>query len=125
MAQPGWIAEERFATNRARLAHKAELFDRLMPILRTRTRADWIERFEAAGVPCAPVHSVPEALAHPQVQALGMLAPVPGGDFDLTALPLCIDGHRPLARGLAPRLGQHNARNEAPPPADPSQPETP
>lgn len=114
LGQPGWIGEERFATNRARLAHKAELFDQLMPLLRTRTRADWIGRFEAAGVPCAPVHSVPEALAHPQVQALGMLAPVPGADFSLTALPLRVDNERPLARGLAPRLGEHNARHEAP-----------
>lgn len=114
LGQPGWIDEARFTTNRARLAHKAELFEQLGPILRTRTRADWIGRFEAAGVPCAPVHSVPEALAHPQVQALGMLAPVPGADFSLTALPLRVDNERPLARGLAPRLGEHNARHEAP-----------
>ena len=124
LGQPGWMDEERFATNRARLAHKAALFEQLMPLLRARTRAEWIERFEAAGVPCAPVHSVPEALAHPQVQALGILAPVPGADFSLTAMPLRIDGERPLARGIAPRLGEHNTRHEVPQPTTPSS-ETP
>ncbi len=124
LGQPGWTDEARFATNRARLAHKAELFEQLAPLLRARTRAEWTERFEAAGVPCAPVHSVPEALAHPQVQALGILAPVPGTDFALTAMPLRIDGERPLARGIAPRLGEHNTRHEVPQPATPP-PETP
>jgi len=126
LARPGWIDDERFATNRARLAHKAALFEQLTPILRTRTRADWTECFEAAGVPCAPVHSVPEALAHPQVQALEILAPVPGEDFRLTALPFSIDGARPGVHGPAPRLGEHNARNQAAAPAaTPSHQETP
>jgi len=124
LARPGWIDEARFATNRARLAHKAALFEQLEPILRTRTRAEWSELFEAGGVPCAPVHSVPEALAHPQVQALGMLVPVPGADFSLTAMPLCIDGGRPPARGIAPRLGEHNARHQVPTPTI-TPPETP
>ncbi|WP_038216169.1 CaiB/BaiF CoA transferase family protein [Xenophilus azovorans] len=124
LGRPGWIDEARFATNRARLAHKAALFEQLEPILRTRTQAEWGELFEAAGVPCAPVHSVPEALAHPQVQALGMLAPVPGADFSLTAMPLCIDGGRPPARGIAPRLGEHNARHQVPTPTI-TPPETP
>lgn len=113
LARPDWIDDPRFATNRARLQHKAALFEQLAPLLRAHTRADWTDRFEAAGVPCAPVHSVPEALAHPQVQALGMQAPVAGADVTLTALPLRIDGERPLARSLAPQLGADNARHEA------------
>lgn len=115
LAQPGWIADPRFATNRARLAHKDELLAHLLPLLRSQPRAEWMRRFEAAGVPCAPVHTVPEALAHPQVQALQMLAPVPGTDFRLTALPLGIDGVRPAARSPAPRLGEHNAAHGAAP----------
>ncbi|HQQ53556.1 MAG TPA: CoA transferase, partial [Ottowia sp.] len=75
----------------------------------------WAARFEAAGVPCAPIHSVPEALAHPQVQALGILAPLPGEDFALTALPFSIDGARPLPRSAAPRLGADNAAHGLPP----------
>jgi formyl-CoA transferase len=115
LGRPDWVPDPRFATNRARLAHKAELLAELVPLLQARTTAEWMQRFERAGVPCAPVHSVPDALAHPQVRALGMLAPVPGGDFQLTALPIGIDGTRPVGRGPAPRLGEHNAAHDAPP----------
>ncbi|MCO5117888.1 MAG: CoA transferase [Ottowia sp.] len=114
LGRPDWLADERLATNRARLAHKAALLEQLAPLLRTRPRAEWLARLEAAGVPCAPIHSVPEALAHPQVQALGILAAVPGQDFALTALPLTIDGQRPLPRAAAPGLGQHNAAHGVP-----------
>ena len=109
-----WVDDPRFATNRARLAHKAALMAQMAPLLRAATRAQWIERFEAAGVPCAPIHSVPEILAHPQARALAMRQPVPGDDFSLTALPFTVDGERPGPRGAAPRLGQHNAEYNAP-----------
>ena len=95
-------------------------------MLQARPRAEWLARFELAGVPCAPIHSVPEALAHPQVRALGLLAPVPGEDFALTALPLTIDGQRPLPRAGAPRLGAGNAAHGLPAPPHPQTPkETP
>jgi len=109
-----WIGDPRFATNRARLANKAALFDELRPLLRAKPRAGWIEVFEAAGVPCSPIHTVPEALAHPQVAALGLMQPVPGEDFRLTGLPLSIDGERPAHSVAAPRLGQHNAEFSLP-----------
>jgi len=114
LGRPDWPADERFATNRARLAHKAALMAELEPLLRQRPRAEWTARLEAAGVPCAPIHTVPEALAHPQVQALGVLQAVPGEDFRLTALPFTIDGERPALHAGAPRLGQHNALHGIP-----------
>ncbi len=103
-----WVADPLFASNRARLANKAALMAQMQPLMRAQPRAAWITRLEAAGVPCAPVHTVPEALAHPQVRALDILLPVPGEDFSLTALPFTIDGQRPGPRGPAPQLGQHN-----------------
>ncbi len=114
LGRSDWIADPRFSTNRARLEHKSQLLAELVPLLRARPRAEWISRFEAAGVPAAPIHSVPEALAHPQVQALGILTPVPGEDFSLTGLPLVLDGQRPALHGGAPRLGEHNAQHHIP-----------
>ena len=115
LGRPEWVQDARFATNRARLQHKEALFAQLVPLLRERPRAEWLERMERAGVPCAPIHSLPEALAHPQVQALGILQPVPGAGFQLTALPLTIDGKRPAMRHAAPALGQDHARHGLPP----------
>ena len=119
-----WLGDERLATNRARLAHKAQLLAELAALLRARPRGEWIARLEAAGVPCAPVNSVPQALADPQVQALEMLAQVPGEDFRLTASPLSFDGRRPAIAAPAPRLGEHNAHYGLPAPAAAPTPST-
>ena len=122
LGETGWVDDPRFSTNRARIANKAALVAQLSPILKANSRADWIARFEDAGVPCAPVNTIEEALAHPQVQALGILQPVPGEDFRLTGLPISVDGERPALRGGAPRLGEHDALHPGahhPAPLDP------
>lgn len=102
---PEWAADARFAGNRGRLVNKAALFAELCPVLASRTRGEWVVRLEAAGVPVSAINTLPEALAEPQVRALGMMQAVPGEDFSLTALPISIDGVRPVIRGGAPRLG--------------------
>jgi formyl-CoA transferase len=104
-----WIDDPRFATNRARLKNKPALFEQLVPLLRARPRAAWIAAMTAAGVPCAPIHSLADALADPQVEALHLRLPVPGENFSLTGLPLTFDAVRLPIRAVAPRLGQHNA----------------
>jgi crotonobetainyl-CoA:carnitine CoA-transferase CaiB-like acyl-CoA transferase len=98
-----------FATNRARLRNKPALFAEICPVLASHPRAHWIAALEAVGVPAAPINDVPEALAQPQVQALGMFQRVPGEDFTLTALPLTFNGDRPHIAHGAPRLGADNA----------------
>ncbi|MFM8610005.1 MAG: CaiB/BaiF CoA transferase family protein [Burkholderiaceae bacterium] len=122
LGQPQWASDARFATNRARLQHKAELMAQLQPLLRQRPRAHWMAALQTAGVPHAPLHTLAEAMAHPQVQALGIMQPVPGDELRLTALPLSIDGVRPAPQGPAPTLGQHNLAHglAAPGPARPA-----
>jgi formyl-CoA transferase len=115
LGQPQWAIDPRFATNQARLHHKDALFSELCPLLRQAPRRQWMTRFEAVGVPCSPILSLPEAMAEPQVQALDMMLPVPGEDFTLTGLPLSIDGVRSGLAGAAPRLGQHNQAHGLPP----------
>jgi len=107
LGRPDWPADPRYADNRARVAHRATLGLELSAILRTAPRDAWAAKLEAAGVPCSPIHSIPEALAQPQVAALGMRQTVPGQDFALTALPLSLDGVRPAIRSAAPLLGEH------------------
>jgi formyl-CoA transferase len=112
LGHPEWAADARFRTNRDRLANRAALLGPLREVLRTRPRSAWLEALEAAGVPCAPIHTVPEALSQPQVAALGLVQPVPGGDgMTLTGLPLSFDGERPAIRGPAPALGADTARH--------------
>lgn len=104
-----WSSDPRFATNRDRLAHREALNAAIGLVIRTRTRCEWEARLNAAGVPAAPVNTIAEALADPQVAALQMVRKVPGSDGVLTALPLTFDGERPKVSCWAPALGQDNA----------------
>lgn len=106
---PEWPDDERFATNRARLEHQGALLPMIAAAIAPAPRATWLERLQRVGVPCAPVNTIPEVLAEPQTQALGMVQRIPGEDFSLVALPLSFDGKRPRINGAAPRLGAHNA----------------
>jgi crotonobetainyl-CoA:carnitine CoA-transferase CaiB-like acyl-CoA transferase len=55
------------------MANLAALTTLMDAVLATRTRDEWIARFDAAGVPVGPVNSIGEALAHPQTLARGMV----------------------------------------------------
>ena len=107
LGHPEWAADPRFTSNRQRLAHKADCLALVAGALAARPRTEWLERLVAAGVPCAPINSIPELLEEPQAQAIGMLATPPGEDFRVIALPLSFDGERPQPRAGAPRLDQH------------------
>ncbi|MGG5809679.1 CaiB/BaiF CoA transferase family protein [Falsiroseomonas sp. CW058] len=107
LGHPEWPEDPRFATNRQRLANKAECLALVRAAMRTRPRAEWLDRLVAAGVPCAPINTIPELLEEPQAQAVGMLVTPPGEDFRVTALPVSFDKVRPLPRRGAPRLDEH------------------
>ena len=109
IGKPEWAEDERFATNRSRLINLPVLFVLMSEILRTESRTVWIMRLEAAGVPAAPINTLPEALAEPQAAALGLLKDVPGEDYRLTGSAMSFNGVRPGIRNAAPRLGTGNA----------------
>ena len=77
-------------------------------IVLQRTKGEWIDLLEAAGVPCAPINSLPDVLAEPQTEAVGMLMQVPDFAQRLIGLPVMFDGARPPVSRRAPRLGEHN-----------------
>jgi crotonobetainyl-CoA:carnitine CoA-transferase CaiB-like acyl-CoA transferase len=109
LGHPEWIKDPRFVTNAARVEHRDALLADVEAIFATRAKGEWIDLLEAAGVPCAPINTLPEAVAHEQAGALGMIQPVPGDDFSLVALPLSFDGTRPPIRRAPPAVGQHDA----------------
>ena len=107
LGREDWARDPRFARNAGRYEHREEILAEVARIVATRSKGEWIDRFEAAGVPCAPVNTLPEMLAEPQTEAVGMLQRVPGLDLRLMGLPLMLDGARPPIRRRAPRLGEH------------------
>jgi len=78
-------------TNAGRLAHRTRVVDGIAKRLAALPASDWLERLDAAGVPCGLVRSVPEVLAGRTATAkMGMPPSVPG-----------------TIRLPPPRLGQH------------------
>src|SRR6266481_26257 len=112
VGHPEWAKEERFATNAARVAHKPALLALLEAIFLTRTKGEWIDLLEAGGVPCGPIHSLPEAVAQPQAEAIGIIQRLPGDDYDVVSLPICFDGRRPPIR-RAPRASASTTRRSS------------
>jgi crotonobetainyl-CoA:carnitine CoA-transferase CaiB-like acyl-CoA transferase len=69
--------DPRFASNAARMANLPALVATLAPLLKPRSSAEWLEQFEAAGVPAGPVLDVAQMHADPQAQARKMVLEVP------------------------------------------------
>jgi crotonobetainyl-CoA:carnitine CoA-transferase CaiB-like acyl-CoA transferase len=109
LGHPEWPGDPRFATNAARVAHKPELIAAIGGLMLTRSKGEWIDLLEGAGVPCAPINTLPEAISEPQAAALGLIQKVPGDDYELVGLPLSFDGARPGMRLAPPSVGQHNS----------------
>jgi crotonobetainyl-CoA:carnitine CoA-transferase CaiB-like acyl-CoA transferase len=103
------LADPRFATNGDRVRNRA-VFDALFTeALSTRTTAEWIPLIEAAGVPCAPIQTMGQVVAHPQTQALDIVRHSADGALTYFGLPLSFDGSRPGRNEPVPELGAHNA----------------
>jgi crotonobetainyl-CoA:carnitine CoA-transferase CaiB-like acyl-CoA transferase len=107
LGHPEWASDARVAKNAQRRANREELIMEMERVLTTRTKGEWIDVLEEAGVPCAPIQDLREMLAEPQTEAMGLLQHVPGLDLDLMSLPVSFDGRRPPVRRRAPTLGEH------------------
>ncbi|UCE30328.1 MAG: CoA transferase [Burkholderiales bacterium] len=108
LGRPEWATDPRYATNADRYANKPEMLRLISEILATDTRERWAERLEAAGVPCAPINSIPEVYAHPQTAALGILQQPPGAPAPMVGLPISFGDARPAMRSVGPALGADN-----------------
>jgi formyl-CoA transferase/CoA:oxalate CoA-transferase len=108
--RPELADDPRFATNPDRVQHRAELLAIIETELGRRGTAEWAQRLEAAGIPCAPISSVGQALSSPQAQARSMVTELrhpTAGLVRLVSSPLKL-GATPVRTPTAPPLlGQH------------------
>jgi len=105
------IADDpRFATNAARVTHRAETVGRVQEVLRTRGRTAWMAALDAADIPCAPINDFASVLGHPHTAATGMigeLAHPAYGPVKTVGQPIVFDGTRNPPVLPPPLLGQH------------------
>jgi crotonobetainyl-CoA:carnitine CoA-transferase CaiB-like acyl-CoA transferase len=108
--EPEWFADERFGDPISRLAHVDEIIGHIRRVLMTRTNEDWIERFVANGVPCAPVCNLASTLENPQVQANEIVQrsehPA-GGPMQQARPPIQLPATPMAISRPAPQLGEH------------------
>lgn len=110
---PGSGADDpRYATGDGRRTHWVELRALIGRWLdRFKTVDEALAALSAARVPCAPVRSIDEALAHEHLEAREGFTNIPHparDDVRVTASPYHVDGVPVPARGAAPyRAGEH------------------
>jgi crotonobetainyl-CoA:carnitine CoA-transferase CaiB-like acyl-CoA transferase len=72
LGMPALADHPDYRTNADRLAHRDALIALLMPLTRSRTKADLLAACEGAGVPAGPINDMAEVFADPQVIARGL-----------------------------------------------------
>jgi crotonobetainyl-CoA:carnitine CoA-transferase CaiB-like acyl-CoA transferase len=108
--QPQWADDPRFATNKQRVAHRAELIPLIRQATVFKTTTQWVEALERAGVPCGPINDLSQVFADPQVQARGLKVELPhalGGTVPQVASPIRLSGTPVEYRRAPPLLGEH------------------
>jgi CoA:oxalate CoA-transferase len=112
LGRPELALDQRFHTNRDRTAHAEELKQLLEQTLKTAPAAHWLTLLEKAQVPCAPIHTVAEAVEHPQTRARNMI--IDAGGLRMPGNPVKFDAFAdPPTRRPAPDLDADGDRIKA------------
>ncbi len=103
-----------YRDNKGRLAHRAEIVERICALTAKMPRAELLQKLEAAGVPAGPINDLAQVFADPQVIHRGMKLEVPSaaakaGTIPGVRTPIMIDGAPMAAERPSPRLGEHTA----------------
>ncbi|PCC98820.1 CaiB/BaiF CoA transferase family protein [Halopseudomonas pelagia] len=109
---PEWALDGRFASNAARVAHRAELIPLIRQVTVFHTTTQWIADLEQAGVPCGPINNLEQVFADPQVQARGLKIRMEhplSGELELVANPIRLSRTPVSYRLPPPMLDQHGS----------------
>jgi CoA:oxalate CoA-transferase len=103
------IDDPRFLTPALRTKNHAELEPVLIEAMKKRTTEEWLADFEAAGFPCGPLNTIPQAAEHRQVKAREMLVDVTsdrGNVLRIANSPLKLSRTPGRIRGGPPPVGR-------------------
>jgi crotonobetainyl-CoA:carnitine CoA-transferase CaiB-like acyl-CoA transferase len=93
-----------------RTLHIDELYAFLEETMLEKTTADWLQVFETADIPAAPVHSLEDLLEDPHLRDVGFFQKQEHpteGTIHVTSLPIGFSSGKRPALSPAPRLGEH------------------
>jgi len=110
IGHPEAADDPRFATNPARVKNQEAVHAMIGDSLVREPRSVWIERFEEASVPVAPIRAFPEVFAAPEVRDRGMVMEIPhptAGTIRMPGTPLKFSDTPVVEPEAPPLLGQH------------------
>ena len=107
---PELAKDPRFATNGKRVENRAELTRLLADVFKKRSKREWLELLEGAGVPNGPINDVAQVFEEPQVKARGTrieLRHGAGASLPMVASPMRFSETPLEYRAAPPLLGAH------------------
>lgn len=112
LGHPEWAADARFVSDTARVAHRDALTAAIEAVTAATPCAEWLARFDAAGIPAGPILNYAEALDTPQVRAREMTLEVDHpvlGPLRTIGTPIKMSDTPLDPSRRAPLLGEHTA----------------
>jgi len=107
---PQLLKNPDYETGALRSKNRDALNAEIDELLAGRTSAEWVERFNEAGVPCGPIYSIDQMFADPQVKHLGIAQTVTKKDKSKMALvgqPVTLSRTPSRLVARPPELGEH------------------
>ena len=111
LGRPDWAKDPEYATTPARIRNRDRILETVQAVLRTRTRADWLEPMRKAGVPAGAINTVAEAFDGRDIAERGLVTHIPhpvAGTVPNVALSFRMFGTPLVDPVAAPTLGQHS-----------------
>ncbi len=108
--RPDLAEDPRFKTNPLRVKNRKECIGILTSVMKTRPRDEWIKLLNDEAVPCAPINTMDEVFADPQVLHRNMLVEVDhptAGKIKLVGIPVKYSETGATIRMPPPVLGEH------------------
>ncbi|TMA66283.1 MAG: CoA transferase [Deltaproteobacteria bacterium] len=110
VGKPEWAEDSRFSNRKGRMENYDTLVEQLTPIFHGGRRDEWLRRLTEMDVPAAPINTLDEVFADPQVKTYGFPVEVEhpkmgkmklvGNAVDMSRTPPSIDSPPPM-------LGEH------------------
>ncbi|WP_028465363.1 CaiB/BaiF CoA transferase family protein [Nisaea denitrificans] len=111
MGKPEWNENPDYATGTARSDNRDALNAEIEAETLKDTMSNWIERLNAAGVPCGEINDIQQVFESPQVAHLGLAQPVKSherGDTHLVGQPIIMSRTPSTIASPPPMAGEHN-----------------
>jgi formyl-CoA transferase len=96
-----------YATGPLRSKNRNALNAAIDALTMKRASADWVARFNDAGVPCGPIYSIDQVYADPQVKHLGMAQKVGKTSLYMARQPMELSRTPSRLVARPPRQGEH------------------